>query len=171
MSNRNFENNNNAEPVSANPTNSLIYKFEHGERLKAEREAKERQKALFAKKMAKFGEGEQDDKPKSTNAVNQKAKMFVEIANKDPEKERAERERKLEFERKKLGFQEGSVPCNNNTKESIGSEVLKKKQIFTVEIEALDEEGQRKKQEEEELKEQRKREFQEKSSLFNQSNE
>ena len=100
MSYKNFENNNNAEPVSANPTNSLIYKFEHGERLKAEREAKERQKALFAKKMAKFGEGEQDDKPKSTNAVNQKAKMFVEIANKDPEKERAERERKLEFERK-----------------------------------------------------------------------
>ena len=116
MSNKSFENNNNTEAVSANPTNSLIYKFENGERLKAEKEAKERQRALFAKKMAKFGEGDIDDKPKSTNAVNQKAKMFVEIANKDPEKERAERERKLEFERKKLGFQEGTVPCNNNTK-------------------------------------------------------
>ena len=57
--------------------------------------------------MAKFGEG-----PQPTPAdgdVNQKAKMFVEIANKDPEKERAEQERKLEFERKKLGFQEGNV--------------------------------------------------------------
>ena len=51
-----------------------------------------------------------------SSAVNQKAKMFVDIANKDPEKEKAERERKLEFEKKKLGFQEGSVPCNNNTK-------------------------------------------------------
>ena len=116
MSNKNFENNNNTEAVNANPTNSLIYKFEHGERLKAEQEAKERKRALFAKKMAKFGEGEKDDLPKSTNAVNQKAKMFIEIANKDPEKERAERERKIEFERKKLGFQEGTVPCNNNTK-------------------------------------------------------
>ena len=116
MSNKNFENNNNTEAVNANPTNSLIYKFEHGERLKAEQEAKERKRALFAKKMAIFGEGEKDDLPKSTNAVNQKAKMFIEIANKDPEKERAERERKLEFEKKKLGFQEGTVPCNNNTK-------------------------------------------------------
>merc|ERR1712001_349143 len=70
--------------------------------------------------MAKFGEGS-EDQPKPPGAVNQKAKMFVEIANKDPEKEKAERERKLEFERKKLVFQEGSVPCNNNTKESIGS--------------------------------------------------
>merc|ERR1712126_483435 len=131
----------------------------------------ERKRALFAKKMARFGEGEKDEIPKSTNAVNQKAKMFIEIANKDPEKERAERERKLEFEKKKLGFQEGTVPCNNNTKESSGSEVLKKKQIFTGEIEALDEEGQRKKQEEEDLKEQRKREFQEKSNFFSQSNE
>ena len=119
MSNKNFENNNNTEAVNANPTNSLIYKFEHGERLKAEQEAKERKRALFAKKMAKFGEGEKDDLPKSTNAVNQKAKMFIEIANKDPEKERAERERKLEFERKKMGFQEGTVPCNNNTKVKI----------------------------------------------------
>ena len=55
--------------------------------------------------------------------------------------------------------------------ESSGSEVLKKKQIFTGEIEALDEEGQKKKQEEEDLKEQRKREFQEKSNFFCQSNE
>merc|ERR1712133_335862 len=131
----------------------------------------ERKRALFAKKMAIFGEGEKDDLPKSTNAANQKAKMFIEIANKDPEKERAERERKLEFEKKKLGFQEGTVPCNNNTKESGGSEVLEKKQIFTGEIEALDEEGQKKKQVEEDLKEQRKREFQEKSNFFSQSNE
>ena len=120
MSNKNFENNNNTEAVNANSTNSLIYKFEHGERLKEEQEAKERKRALFAKKMAKFGEGEKDDLPKSTNTVNQKAKMFIEIANKDPEKERAERERKIEFERKKLGFQEGTVPCNNNTKVRMG---------------------------------------------------
>ena len=114
MSDKKCENNNNAEPTS-NPTNSLIYKFEHGERLKAEREAKERKRALFAKKMAKFGEGV-EEQPNSNSAVNQKAKMFVDIANKDPEKEKAERERKLEFEKKKLGFQEGSVPCNNNIK-------------------------------------------------------
>ena len=114
MSDKNCENNNNVEATSK-PANSLIYKFEHGERLKAEREAKERQRALFAKKMAKFGEGV-DEQPKSNGAVNQKAKMFVDIANKDPEKEKAERERKLEFEKKKLGFQEGSVPCNNNAK-------------------------------------------------------
>ena len=111
MSNKDSENNNN-QPTT--PTNSIIYKFEHGERLKAEREAKERQRALFAKKMAKFGEGS-DDQPKSPGAVNQKAKMFVEIANKDPEKERAERERKEEFQKKKLGFQEGSVPCQEST--------------------------------------------------------
>ena len=114
MSNNKCENNNNAEPPSK-PANSLIYKFEHAERLKSEREAKERQRALFAKKMAKFGEGV-DEQPKTNGAVNQKAKMFVDIANKDPEKERAERERKLEFEKKKLGFQEGSVPSNNNNK-------------------------------------------------------
>ena len=57
MSNKDSENNNN-QPTT--PTNSIIYKFEHGERLKAEREAKERQRALFAKKMAKFGEGSDD---------------------------------------------------------------------------------------------------------------
>ena len=114
MSDKQYENNNNAEPTSK-PANSLIYKFEHGERLKAESEAKERKRALFAKKMAKFGEGI-EEQPNSNSAVNQKAKMFVDIANKDPEKEKAERERKLEFEKKKLGFQEGSVQCNNNTK-------------------------------------------------------
>ena len=112
MSQNNCENNNNTEELTM-PTNSIIYKFEHGERLKAEREAKERQRALFAKKMAKFVTGV-DDQHQSKGKVNQKAKMFVDIANKDPEKERAERERKLEFEKKKLGFQEGSVPCNEN---------------------------------------------------------
>jgi len=168
MSNNSYENNNNAEEVTT-PTNSIIFKFEHGERLKAECDAKERQRALFAKKMAKFGEGV-EDQPKSDGAVNQKAKMFVDIANKDPEKEKAERERKLEFEKKKGGFQEGSVPCNEN-KETGGSEVLKKRQYFTGESDALDEEAQRKIQEEEELKEQRKREFHQKSSFFNQSNE
>lgn len=168
MSKNNCENNNNTEELTM-PTNSIIYKFEHGERLKAEREAKERQRALFAKKMAKFGDGV-DDQPQSTGKVNQKAKMFVDIANKDPEKERAERERKLEFEKKKLGFQEGSVPCNEN-KETGGSEVLKKKMYFTGESDALDEEAQRKIQEEEELKEQRKREFLEKSNFFSHSKE
>ena len=110
MSKDTSQNNNNSEQ-----TNSLFYKFEHGERLKAEREAKERKQALFARKMAKFGEGS-DNEPNSKNAVNQKAEMFVEIANKDPEKERAERERKLEFEKNRTGFQEGSVPCNSNDK-------------------------------------------------------
>ena len=103
MSNKNCENNNNS------PHKSIIHQFEHGERLKAEREAKDRQKAQFAKRMAKFGEGA-EEKPKSDGDVNQKAKMFVEIANKDPQQERAEKERKLEFDKKKLGFQEGSVP-------------------------------------------------------------
>ena len=53
--------------------------------------------------------------------------------------------------------------------ETGGSEVSKKRQFFTGESVALDEEAQRKMQEEEDLKEQRKREFQQKSSFFNQS--
>ena len=117
MSNKSCENNNNS------PHKSIIHQFEHGERLKAEREAKDRQKAQFAKRMAKFGEGA-EEKPKSDGDVNQKAKMFVEIANKDPQQERAEKERKLEFERKKLGFQEGSVPSTETQVRTISFIVI-----------------------------------------------
>ena len=114
----NVENNNNGESqISSIPAaNSLIYKFEHGERLKLEQEEKERQRAKFAKKMAKFGEGVDVDQPKLDGAVNKKAQMFIDIANKDPQKERAEKERKLEFEKKMQGFQEGSIVPSNDTK-------------------------------------------------------
>ena len=168
MATKKNENNNNGGEQS-NPANSLIHHFEHAERLKAEAEAKERQKALFAKKMAKFAVDEGDE-PKSDTAVNQKAKMFVDIANKDPEKERVERERKLAFEKKKLGFQQESAACDANASESSGAEVKKKREMFSGPDSTLDEESQRKKNEEE-LKLQRKREFEKKSSMFNQSNE
>ena len=169
MSTKKNENNNNGES-QPKPANSLIHQFENAERLKAEAEAKERQKALFAKKMAKFAEDEGNE-PKSDTAVNQKAKMFVDIANKDPEKEKLERERKMAFEKKKLGFQEGSAASDANASESSGAEVKKKRQIFSGPEGTLDEDAQRKKDEEEELKQQRKREFEKKSTMFNQSNE
>jgi hypothetical protein len=168
MSTKKNENNNNGESQSK-PAGSLIHRFENAERLKAEAEEKERQKALFAKKMAKFAE-DKGDELKSDTAVNEKAKMFVDIANKDPEKERAEREKKIAFEKKKLGFQEGAIANDDNASKSSGAEIKKKREIFTGPG-TLDEEAQRKKNEEEELKQQRKREFEKKSTMFNQSNE
>ena len=125
---KNIENNNNGESqISSIPAaNSLIYKFEHGERLKLEQEEKERQRAKFAKKMAKFGEGIAVDQPESNGAVNKKAQMFIDIANKDPQKERAEKERKLEFAKKMQGFQEGSiVPLNDTKVRSINNHWIK----------------------------------------------
>jgi hypothetical protein len=132
-------------PVSpCRPANTLIHKFEHEERLKVEADVKERKKATFAKKAAKFEIKE--DVVQTATEVNRKAKMFFDIANKDPKVEKADRERKTAFEKKKLGFQEGTV---------------KKDQ----------EDATRKEGEEQKLKEQSKREFDKKSSLFKQSNE
>ena len=132
-------------PVSlSNQANALIHKFEHEEQLKAEAEVKERNKATFAKKTAKFETKE--DTVQTSTEVNRKAKMFVAIANKDPKEEKAERERKTAFDKKKLGFQEGTVKQDQ-------------------------ENAQRKEEEDEKHKEQSKREFEKKSSVFKQTNE
>ena len=152
------QNNENDKQASAQ-TNSLFYQFEHAERLKAEKEAKDRKKAQFAKKMAKFGDAENAN-PQSDNAVNKKAQMFVDLANADPEKERAELERKLEFERKMKGFQKGSETKDEDSKQLEHSEVLKKSKIFSGEND-----DQTEKYNEE--AEKRKQEFKEKSNMFN----
>ena len=159
LKNQNNENDNKASAQ----TNSLFYQFEHAERLKAEKEAKDRQKAQFAKKMAKFGEAE-DNHPQSDNAVNQKAQMFVDLANADPEKERAELERKLEFERKMKGFQKGSETKDEDSKPLENSEVLKKSKIFSGEN---DDQTEKYKDEKDLEAEKRKQEFKEKSNKFN----
>ena len=75
------------------------------------------------------------------------------------------------FARKKQGFQEGSLAGEDNASEPSGSEVRKKRQVFSGSEGILDEEPQRKKKEEEELKQQRKQEFENKSNMFNQLNE
>ena len=144
-------------------TNSLFYQFEHAERLKAEKEAKDRQKAQFAKKMAKFGNAE-DNNSQSDNVVNQKAQMFVDLANADPEKERAELERKLEFERKMKGFQKGSATNYGDSKQLENSEVLKKSKIFSGEN---DDQTEKYNAEKDLEAEKRKQEFKEKSKKFN----
>ena len=52
--------------------------------------------------------------------------MFIDIANKDPQKERAEKERKLEFAKKMQGFQERSiVPLNDTKVRSINNHWIK----------------------------------------------
>ena len=132
-------------PVSlSSPANALIHKFEHEERLKAEAQVKERSKTTFAKKTAKFEVKE--NTVQTSTEVNRKAKMFVDIANKDPKEEIAERERKTAFEKKKLGFQKGTVKKDHG-------------------------DAQRKEEDDQKHKEQSKREFEEKSSVFKQSNE
>ena len=163
MSNSNNQNNENSKATEG--TNSLFYQFEHGERLKAEQEEKERQKAIFAKKMAKFGENE-EYQHKSDSEVNQKAKMFVDIANMDPEKEKMELERKIEFERKMKGFQQDSGTLLNNENQTESSEVLKKTKIFTG---GIDDQSKGDKEDEEKDIEKRKQEFKEKSNLFDTS--
>ena len=157
LKSQNNENNKSAQ------TNSLFYQFEHAERLKAEKEAKDRQKAQFAKKMAKFGEAE-DNHPQSDNVVNQKAQMFIDLANADPEKERSELERKLEFERKMKGFQKGSETKDEDSKQLENSEVLKRSKIFAGEN---DDQTEKYKDEKDREAEKRKQEFKEKSNKFN----
>ena len=161
----NSNNQNNETSKTSEGTNHLFYQFEHGERLKAEQEEKERQKAIFAKKMVKFG-ANGESQPISDSEVNQKAKMFVDIANMDPEKERMELERKIDFERKMKGFEQGSGTPVNNENQTESSEVSKKTILFTG---GNDDQLKRGKEDEEKDIEKRKREFKEKSNLFDTS--
>ena len=132
-------------PVSqSRPANALILKFEHEEPLKGEADVKERKKSTFATKAAKFEMKE--DIVQTTSEVSRKAKMFVDIANRDPKEHKAELERKAAFEKKKLSFQEGTVQKDQ-------------------------EDAQRKEGEEQKFREQSKREFEKKSSVFKKSNE
>ena len=153
--------NNESVKQESSSTNSLFYHFEHGERLKAEKEERERKQAQFAKTMAKFGPGDENEK-KSVGAVNQKAQMFVDITKMDPGKEKAELERKVGFERKIKGFQTGSETLNKDKNDLKTSEVSKKTKMFTRKIEDQSKDDMEEKSE----IEKQKREFKEKSKFL-----
>ena len=129
--------------------------------MKEEKEEKERKQAQFAKTMAKFGTGDENE-TKSEGVVNQKAQMFVDITKMDPEKEKAELERKVGFERKIKGFQTGSKTLNKDKNDLKISKVSKRTKMFTGKIEDQSKDNMEEKSE----IEKRKREFKEKSKFL-----
>ena len=94
-----------AEPLSE--TQRKISLFENTEREKAEKEERDRKRALFARKLSKFGENAELNGDNNVNVgketVGAKVKMFTEAPGSEERRKEAER-RRSEFRRKLSAF-------------------------------------------------------------------
>lgn len=155
-----------------------IHQFENGEREKVEREEKERKKALFERKLSKFDKpdppttnGNHPPLVKKLSHVDKMAKKFS-YERKSEEEEREIRKRRDEFERKRSGFMsedgETSRKCSEEAAEESRNRLSKMKLMFEdrdAALAAAEAEKDLKRRQEEEA-ENRRKEFEAKSSVF-----
>ena len=145
-----------------------IHQFEHAEREKVQKEEKDRKKAIFQRKLSKFTPPPPEEKPRTPSEVSKLAQKFAEL-NESEEVQREKARRKEEFERKRSGFSSGSPEQLQQPDEEEGKNRLQKMRLMFEDRDAAlaqaEDEMLRKRQEEEEA-EQRRKDFEDKSSMF-----
>jgi len=156
-----------------------IHQFENGEREKAEKEEKERKRALFEKKLSKF-----DKQPETASShpplvkklshVDKMTKKFS-YERKSEQEEREIQKRREEFERKRSGFmsEDGECTSRKSSEDDGGAEetrgrLSKMRLMFEdrdAALAAAEAEAEAKRKQDEEAQA-RRQEFEAKSSMF-----